>query len=170
MTHINDWLDDPETGPDDVKEWLTYFCSPAKDHDWLMSRKLCCTYKDGKRYRCIGCGSLGDVWLTKHFEREKNGYILRIDIDDCTDWEVVSNAEGVKMECKHGTTEPCNLCAEEDAEHDSEMAIQARIDAAVAAECERCAKVCEQADKSTHPADLADLIRAAHSSITAGAA
>ena len=22
------------------------------------------------------------------------------------------------MECKHGTHEPCNLCAEEDAEHD----------------------------------------------------
>lgn len=27
-------------------------------------------------------------------------------------------------------------------------------------ECEACAKVCEAADKSTHPADLADAIRA----------
>jgi len=45
------------------------------------------------------------------------------------------------MECKHGTTEPCSLCAEEDAEHDREMAIQARIDAAVAAERERCAAI-----------------------------
>lgn len=41
------------------------------------------------------------------------------------------------MECKHGTHEPCDLCAEEDAEQDREMAIQARIDAAVAAERER---------------------------------
>jgi hypothetical protein len=47
------------------------------------------------------------------------------------------------MECKHGTSEPCDLCAEEDEEHDREMAIQARIDAAVAAERERCAKVCD---------------------------
>jgi hypothetical protein len=34
---------------------------------------------------------MGDVWLTKHFERE-NGYDLRIDIDDCADWEVTANA------------------------------------------------------------------------------
>jgi hypothetical protein len=31
--------------------------------------------------------------------------------------------------------------------------------AATKAEREACAKVCEVADKSTHPADLADLIR-----------
>ena len=31
---------------------------------------------------------------------------------------------------------------------------------AVAAEREACAKVCDEADKSTHPADLADAIRA----------
>jgi len=31
---------------------------------------------------------------------------------------------------------------------------------AVAAEREACAKVCDDADKSTHPADLADAIRA----------
>jgi hypothetical protein len=35
---------------------------------------------------------MGDVWLTEHFERE-NGYDLRIDIADCAEWEVVSNAE-----------------------------------------------------------------------------
>lgn len=40
------------------------------------------------------------------------------------------------MSCKHGSCEPCDLCAEEDAEQDREMAIQARIDAAVAAERE----------------------------------
>ena len=94
MTHIDDWLDDPTTGPADVKEWLEQFRRPAieKDHAWLRSRQLFCTYKDGKRYRCIGCSRMGDVWLTKHFERE-NGYDLRIDIADCTDWEVVSNTK-----------------------------------------------------------------------------
>jgi len=32
-------------------------------------------------------------------------------------------------------------------------------EAATKAEREACAKICEVADKSTHPADLADLIR-----------
>ena len=60
------------------------------DYKWLAARKLFCTYTDGKRYRCIGCSRMGDVWLTKHSERE-NGYDLRIDIDDCTEWEVTPN-------------------------------------------------------------------------------
>jgi hypothetical protein len=73
------------------------------------------------------------------------------------------------MECKHGTHEPCDLCAEEDAEHDREMAIQARIDAARADERERCAKVCEARDEPNLTArydyrrgalDCADAIRA----------
>jgi hypothetical protein len=34
---------------------------------------------------------MGDVWITKHLDRE-NGYDDRVDIADCTDWEVVSNA------------------------------------------------------------------------------
>ena len=34
------------------------------------------------------------------------------------------------------------------------------IEAAVLAEREACAKVCDAADKSTHPAELADAIRA----------
>jgi hypothetical protein len=37
-------------------------------------------------YSCNTCNS----W-TANFDRE-NGYDLRIDIADCTDWEVVSNA------------------------------------------------------------------------------
>ena len=55
MTHIDDWLDDPTTGPADVKEWLEHFRRPAidKDHAWLRARKLFCTY-NGKRYRSLG--------------------------------------------------------------------------------------------------------------------
>ena len=92
MRHIDDWIEDPTTGPSNVKEWLKAFRRPAIyiDDRWLAERKLFCTYKDGKRYRCIGCSCLGDVWLTEHFDRE-NGYDLRVDIDDCTDWEVTPN-------------------------------------------------------------------------------
>jgi len=92
MTHIDDWLDDESTGPADVKEWLEHFRRPAvdKDYEWLRSKKLFCTYKDGKRYRCIGCSRMGDVWLTEHFERE-NGYDKRIDINDCSDLEVIES-------------------------------------------------------------------------------
>ncbi len=95
MTHIDDWLDDPTTAPTEtmalVKKWLEHFRRPAADRDyaWLRARKLFCTYTDGKRYRCIGCSRMGDVWLTEHFERE-NGYDLRIDIADCSGWEVTS--------------------------------------------------------------------------------
>jgi hypothetical protein len=39
-------------------------------------------------------------------------------------------------------------------------ATEKAIASAVAAEREACAKVCDAADKSTHPADLADAIRA----------
>jgi hypothetical protein len=90
MTHIDDWLDDETTWPEDVKEWLEHFRRPAvkKDHKWLSDRKLFCTYKDGKRYRCIGCSRMGDVWLTENLEREY-GYDKRIDINDCSDWQVV---------------------------------------------------------------------------------
>lgn len=92
MTHIDDWLDDPATGPAYAKEWLEHFRRPEmdKNYEWLNERKLFCTYKDGRRYRCIGCSRMGDVWLTEHFERE-NGYDLRIDIADCTDWEMVKH-------------------------------------------------------------------------------
>ncbi len=43
---------------------------------------------------------------------------------------------------------------------DDTMCYRSELEAAVKAEREACAKVCEAADKSTHPADLADAIRA----------
>jgi len=45
-------------------------------------------------------------------------------------------------------------------EDDDTMCYRSELEAAVKAEREACAKVCEAADKSTHPADLADAIRA----------
>lgn len=87
--HIDEWLDDKK-GPEDVKEWLEHYRRPAidKDYGWLRARRLFCTYTDGYRYRCTGCSRMGDVWLSGDFERE-TGYSLRVDIQDCSDWEIV---------------------------------------------------------------------------------
>jgi hypothetical protein len=43
---------------------------------------------------------------------------------------------------------------------DLERFFSAAYEAGAAAEREACAKVCDAADKATHPADLADAIRA----------
>ena len=90
MTHIDDWLDEhvPQTeGEKFAKEWLEHFRRPAgeKDYPWLAQNALYCTYKDGQRYRCIGCSRMGDVWLTHDYSRV-NGYDMRIDIADCSQW------------------------------------------------------------------------------------
>lgn len=92
--HIDDWLDDSITGPEKVKEWLEHFRRPAiyKDHKWLNSKKLTCTYKDGRKYRCTGCSRLGDLWLAKDMKRV-NGYDLRVDIEDCSEWAVTELSE-----------------------------------------------------------------------------
>ena len=88
MTHVDDWLDEPPVDEAErmAKEWLEHFRRPAINHNhkWLRENPLFCTYR-GKRYRCIGCSRMGDVWLTEHFERE-NGYDLRIDVDECSEW------------------------------------------------------------------------------------
>jgi len=93
MTHADDWLDAPATDEPErlAKEWLEHFRRPAvqKDNKWLSDRILSCEYK-GERYRCIGCSSMGDVWLTKNFSREY-GYDLRIDVADCSNWERIDN-------------------------------------------------------------------------------
>ena len=85
-------MDDESTGPADVKEWLEHFRRPAvdKDYEWLRSKKLFCTYKDGKRYRCIGCSRMGYVWLTEDFGWERC-YDKRVDIDECSNWEVIES-------------------------------------------------------------------------------
>ena len=94
MKHIDDWLDEPATNETEklVKEWLEHYRRPAidKDHKWLSARVLLCDY-EGKRYRCIGCSRMGDVWLTTNFEAEY-GYEKRIDVTGCSNWEVRQNS------------------------------------------------------------------------------
>ena len=91
--HVDDWLDErhanPPTDPGEqhAVEWLEHFRRPAgeKDYGWLADNPLFCTYIDGKRYRCIGCSPLGDVWLTSDFKRV-NGYEKRILVTHCYEW------------------------------------------------------------------------------------
>lgn len=95
MTHIDDWLDEPAKDESErlAKEWLEHFRRPAvdKDYKWLGARVLSCEYR-GARYRCIGASRMGDVWLTKDFSRE-NGYDLRIDVAECSAWQMKANSE-----------------------------------------------------------------------------
>ena len=90
FVHIDDWLDDPQAvAPQGVKEWFEEFRKPAmsKNREMLDGAVLTCTYKDGKRYRCIGCSRLGDVWLTSKLDT-LYGYELRISITSCSDWKI----------------------------------------------------------------------------------
>ena len=108
-THIDDWLDEPATNETEklVKEWLEHYRRPAidKDHKWLSARVLLCDY-EGKRYRCIGCSRMGDVWLTTNFEAEY-GYEKRIDVTGCSNWEVRQNVTGELTPArKTATTQP----------------------------------------------------------------
>lgn len=88
MTHIDDWLDTPakNDGEKWAKEFLEHCRRPAidKDYTWIAANPLFCTFR-GERYRVLGASRLGDVWLTKHFERV-NGYDLRIDVAECSEW------------------------------------------------------------------------------------
>ena len=90
MKHVYEWLDEPAKDEAEklAKEWLNNFTKPAvdKDHAWLSARILSCEYR-GSRYRCIGASRMGDIWLTADFSRE-NGYDLRIDVAECSAWEI----------------------------------------------------------------------------------
>ena len=98
--HIDDWLDTPAT--DDAEKWAKEFLEhcrrPAidKDHAWLAANPLFCTYK-GERWRVLGASRLGDVWLTKHFERV-NGYDIRPDVDECSEWAKTPNVAGNRID------------------------------------------------------------------------
>lgn len=93
MLHVDDWLDAP--AKDDAekmaKEFLEHCRRPAidKDYGWIEANPLFCTYR-GTRYRCLGASRMGDVWLTEHFERV-NGYDLRIDVAECSEWSKTPN-------------------------------------------------------------------------------
>lgn len=88
MTHIDEWICAP--GSDGyASAMFTIFRLPALEmlavrKHILGDKKLFCMY-DGKRYRVTGASRMGDVWLAKDPRRE-DGYDLRVDVDDCSDW------------------------------------------------------------------------------------
>lgn len=91
MAHVEDFItDQTRTDPNEVyARWLfTYFRLPAYMLSmlWPMMRdhKLFCTY-DGKRYRVTGASRLGDVWITKNFDKDV-GYDMRVLVDECSEW------------------------------------------------------------------------------------
>lgn len=100
MKHVDDWLDEPAADEAErlAKVFLEHCRRPAidKDYQWISDNPLFCTYR-GKRYRCLGASRLGDVWLTEHFERV-NGYDLRIDVAECSDWSKTPE----RSEQRHG--------------------------------------------------------------------
>lgn len=98
--HIDDWLDTPATNDAEktAKEFLEHCRRPAidKDHAWVAANPLFCTYK-GERWRVLGASRLGDVWLTKHFERV-NGYDIRPDVDECSEWGNTPNVRAKRAD------------------------------------------------------------------------
>lgn len=51
---------------------------------FMKDKKLFCTFR-GERWRCTGGSRLGDVWLTKDFDREV-GYEMRVYPNNCCQW------------------------------------------------------------------------------------
>jgi len=94
FTHIYDWIESPNTkettiGEIKTKEFLDFRTTSAlyqMENKDLEPKGLCtCLYKQ-KEYKITGASRLGDVWLATDFER-KNGYDLRVSIDDCSEFK-----------------------------------------------------------------------------------
>lgn len=92
MTHIDDWFVTAMCSRDATLHYAAFFLHHKRlsavaqncFHKYVGHYKLFCTYK-GKRYRCTGASRLGDVWLHSDLTQE-DGYELRIDVADCTQW------------------------------------------------------------------------------------
>ena len=86
--HVDDFIDSDFGENCYARFVLNYFRLPAvlkmDFSEFMRQHQLFCTY-DGKRYRCTGASRLGDVWLAEDFMRE-DGYDLRVDVADCTNW------------------------------------------------------------------------------------
>jgi len=94
--HVDDFIDygtsivtDERSKNEDYARWvLMHFRMPATLKmafgKFMKDHKLFCTY-EGERYRVIGASRLGDIWLTKKFDKD-HGYDKRVMVDDCCDW------------------------------------------------------------------------------------
>lgn len=85
--HVDDFIDDPY-GNKYARWVLMHFrlraslsCSFSQ---FMKDKNIFCKYED-RVYKVIGASRMGDIWLCKDFEAV-NGYDLRVDIDNCSDW------------------------------------------------------------------------------------
>lgn len=90
--HIDDWIDRVLDIKEDERYAMFFFTLHRFDAshqciwtEWIEKYSLYCTWK-GKRYRVTGCSRLGDVWLSKGFNRN-TGYDHRVDVEECSDWK-----------------------------------------------------------------------------------
>lgn len=85
MRHVDDFIDDPASDKY-AAEWLGLFRRPALEKLRTPNpSRLFATYR-GKRFRVMGCSRLGDVWLAAVTFKGENGYALRVDVDELSDW------------------------------------------------------------------------------------
>lgn len=90
--HIDDFIDGGYFNQSESEKYARWcfllFRLPALlQHDfkeYTKQYKLFCTYKDQK-YRVTGASRLGDIFLSKDFNREY-GYDKRVLYTDCLDW------------------------------------------------------------------------------------
>jgi hypothetical protein len=92
MIHIDNWLNSPNLdkneGEDYAKFVLDYFRMPAWKFyaysKWMSQFKLFLTY-EGERYRCTMASRMGDIGITKDFEKD-SGYSKRVCISKCSNF------------------------------------------------------------------------------------
>ena len=82
--HCDDYIEDP-AAPGPLRSFLQRARSPAHGHTSSDPFPvLFATYK-GERYRVVMASRLGDVGLSKHFDKD-HGYSLRAAVDDLADF------------------------------------------------------------------------------------
>ena len=95
--HIYEWLDTEKTDENEKKvfEFLDF---RTREEYWQMKNKhlapkfdVFCIYEN-KKYKITGASRMGDVWLSKDFNREL-GYDLRVDIDNCSTFSYISKVD-----------------------------------------------------------------------------
>ncbi len=90
FVHVDDFIDD-HTENAYARFVLDYFRRSAVALEdfrpFMEQHKLFCSYV-GERFRVTGASRLGDICLSRDFERE-TGYELRVSVDLCSDWSSV---------------------------------------------------------------------------------
>ena len=95
--HVDDFImrTSADKGATYARFVLTLFRLPALQltmfQPWISQHKLFCTWK-GERFRVTGASRLGDIWLTRDFNKDI-GYDNdgRVDVADCSEWSDIGH-------------------------------------------------------------------------------